>query len=278
MSFSIYDSQDQVDEVELYLFTTIGTGDTLEVFGFTSSPSDVTVTVPVAPNDEVIFVADAISRGPIVTPVVGASSTISMKAHPNCEFAKRLSLGEYGSEVTLTIMKMAPDESLAVRWTGYITQAVYKPTDIKLTAVSVLEKLKRSLRTKSIEVTCPWQVYSSRCKAQKSASNTQLALVTGVLDEFNGVVTLDPQISYYDHESYVGGEIEVGGRTSVIQSTEGVTEYTFTLTDPTVLTGVSVGDEANISFGCNKSQDECLDRFNNLISFGGFPKISVEGV
>jgi hypothetical protein len=178
----------------------------------------------------------------------------------------------------LTVMKMSPDKSIVVRWTGYVTQAVFKPTDINIVAVSILEKLKRSLKTKTVVVECPWQVYSSRCGAVKSASNTQLSLVTGVLDGFNGVVTLDPQVANEPHEKYLGGEIKIGGRTSIIQSTSGTTEYTFTLTDPTVLDGVQVGASADISFGCSKGQDICLSRFNNLINFGGFPKISVEGV
>ena len=39
---------------------------------------------------------------------------------------------------------------------------------------------------------------------------------------------------------------------------------------------VNVGDQFEITAGCNKTFDECKNKFNNVINFGGFPHIKPE--
>ena len=71
---------------------------------------------------------------------------------------------------------------------------------------------------------------------------------------------------------YVGGilRLEGGGQRMITGHTGPV------LTLSRSLDGLSPGKLAKISPGCDHSKAQCVDKFNNLVNFGGFPYIPLK--
>lgn len=145
---------------------------------------------------------------------------------------------------------------------GYIDNPVYENGTFSFT-----------LRSRIPKVTAPRRTYQAacNCKFGDSVCQKDLETTTGTVASSSGNdITLN--IDAKDGDYWKDGTISIGGETRMI-----ITSF-----DSTVrvyypfFAAVESGDEFTLKRGCDKTQQTCKNRFDNLQHYSGFPAIPFE--
>lgn len=111
---------------------------------------------------------------------------------------------------------------------------------------------------------CTFGLYGSDCTVSKAAHSITVSSYTVSSDKKS---LTSPSFVTAEGGAFTNGHLVISGKESAfISSHVGDTIY---LDQPLVnVSGILI-----LSKGCNKTMEQCISRFNNLINFGGFPFI-----
>lgn len=194
-------------------------------------------------------------RIPVTTEVFKASFSLSLPV--NNELVVDILNNFTGNVTTLKIYR---DEVLW--WTGRVTNARITKNKSTLKCESIFSSIRRAGLKQAFETSCRHTLYSDDCGADIA---TYTAYNCDVSDVNGNVITLPDAAG--DDENYKLGVMKKGDEMTTILEKNG-TEFTVIKN-----IGIVAGDTVDISWGCPHTRYECMNRFDNVINFGGFPHI-----
>lgn len=152
-------------------------------------------------------------------------------------------------------------------WNGLVTGAGFTYSgsaySCDLECETKASRMERMGLIRKYQLTCPYTLFSTECGASLVGATTS-AIVASV-DGYNVTFTSTPtNISHY----VVGQLVRSDGSRRYITSYDGDT-----LIMERSFASLTVGETVALYKGCDKSTDTCINRFNNVINFGGFPYI-----
>jgi uncharacterized phage protein (TIGR02218 family) len=161
-------------------------------------------------------------------------------------------------------------QDFLVIWTGRILQVELEGNSAKVVAEPLRSTLSRPGLRRNYQYQCPHVLYGTQCKADRN-----LATVTpNVLSVSGSQVTLPGGWNTQAAEKYLNGSfswVDQRGNTQ-IRAVLGFDGPNILRLNGQAL-GLNPGDPVEITFGCNRSTDDCLNLHNNINNFGGFPWI-----
>lgn len=178
----------------------------------------------------------------------------------------------FGDAIGLTITEAYPLESLdpstpftKALWTGTVGGSRVKDEVIEVTVENIFASLQKTGNRARYSKMCRHSLYGRGCNVNLADHWAPITVTIVSRD----VVTV-PGIEGRELSEFVGGIIEKDGIPYYILSASTPTgTWKFRLDRP-FLEGTG---SATMAPGCNRSQEVCHARFNNLANFGGFPYI-----
>lgn len=233
---------------ELYLFTYND-----ERIALTSSNRDLTF-------DNIIYKAERfISRTQIANNSAENKSpetqiTVS-KDNPVADWFRESS--PYRS-VELQIISVNTDDLNDFRyiWSGTILQCNFKENKVVFDCFSKDQILDRNLMRMTYQNTCNYTVYQEGCNLDIN-NFSFLTTITSI-----GADGITFEVASNNGRAdgwFINGTMRFGVQQIKIQNHVGTT-----ITTLQMFTGISVGDQVQISWGCDRYMTTCKDKFNNL--------------
>lgn len=171
--------------------------------------------------------------------------------------------------VSVTIYRQhASDSALEtiVLWKGRVGGARLAGSELGLKCEPVATSLKRTGLRARYQLICRHALYSAGCGALKDSFR-----VDGTVAAVSGA-TVQVAVAASKPDGYfVGGMLESNDGARMIVGHAGVN---ITLVAP--MPSLSAGMAVRLYAGCDHSTAICLDRFDNLVNYGGFPFIPVK--
>ena len=165
---------------------------------------------------------------------------------------------------TVTVKRMhrsmTPGEAIVV-WKGRISGTEANGDQIELDCESIYTSMRRLGLAPKFEITCIHAVYNERCRANKPSFR-----VDAVVEVVDGTQLTMLDIAGYEDDYFSAGMIEYGGNRRMIVSHANSILH---LSRP--IPGVSAATEVALYPGCDKIRGTCLDKFDNIDNFLGFP-------
>lgn len=215
---------------------------------------------------------------PILRPEVRTSgtldkTTLEITVAANSEIANLFIAYPPSSIINVLIRQghlQDPNNEFLIAWSGRVLSCSRSGNEATLTCEPIATSLKRPGLRRNYQYGCPHPLYGEPCNANKAAATITrpIAGVTG------SIIGLASGWNTQPVAKYVNG---------LIQWTDalGNTQLRTILGTPTatsiLLSGdasiLSVGQNIQISLGCNRTMSDCLNLHNNIANFGGHPFI-----
>lgn len=260
MTFNAFEtSVESGRPVELYEFR-FGT----EVFRLTSAEVDVLLGLET-------FKAVPIQRERIGANADPSQDRLKITLPASHDFAKRFVASAPGARVTLIVRRMHvgdPDNETIVIFDGAVHVAGY-PGDgrtCELVALPANSATARPTPRYTYQNLCNHMLYDSRCKINESDPQWQKILpVTAV----SGATITVTGAGAFGSDFFVAGFVAFAGdfRTVTAQATDVLTLISPFASSP-------LNQSVRCQAGCKlRLVDDCVNKFNNLVNFGGFPYV-----
>lgn len=143
-------------------------------------------------------------------------------------------------------------------WTGLAVGRSLSSSEFELTCSTVGATLATTGITMRFQRLCPWPVYERGCRLNKA---DWVSLLTVQSVDGSEVVT-SPHGKPDGY--FTGGIMAIGAAFRFIVNQTG---NTMTLSAETL--SLQAGAEVSVYPGCDRSAQTCLDKFNNILNFGG---------
>ena len=187
--------------------------------------------------------------------------------------------------VWLTIYRLHRDDGNAITiWKGRVRGASWQGSQATLECEPLSGLLKRYCLRASFQALCNHQLGDARCTVDFDDTNADgmpfsiradligavtIGAVTGLVYQSDDLKDLAGGGGYKDTWFTGGFAVDlVTGERRLIVVHDGTTGN---ITLWQAFSGVGVGDEIDVYAGCPRSADACVERFDNLVNFGGFP-------
>lgn len=259
MSYESRDtSRDSGEPVEAFTFiTTFGT------FRYSTHPVEITI------DDEVFQPMPGITRSAIeVSSNLASSVTVDISVLFNSDVAVACGYLSTPTEMTVEIWATHVGENdHEVIWvgtaTGYVTSGLMLNI---MTGNALQNSIAGPMASIIYQTMCNHVLYDARCKVDRPTFTTA-AVVTAIGDA----------VIQVGDDGVANGELIAG---EIINDRTGerrliISNITNTLTISYDFDDILVGDTVSLSQGCLHNTDDCVNRFNNIANYGGFPFIPV---
>ena len=241
-------------------------GEPVELFRFAKGVVSFTYT---SANESITFNNEtyeprAISRSEISETERVDKSPITVTAARDIEISTEF-IGDIPPlPITLTIFRThRADGEFITFWKGRVAGHDFQGSRLVLNCESILTSLRRAGLRRHYTPNCPHTHYDSGCRVVKTLFQS-----TGTLDSVNGVTLTGSIFSAQADGFFTGGELEFGDEKRLIR-----THVMDTITISRPITGLVAGNEVDAFAGCDHTLTTCINKFNNLVNFGGFPLI-----
>jgi uncharacterized phage protein (TIGR02218 family) len=161
-----------------------------------------------------------------------------------------------------------------IKMVGRVAQVDAGRSVTTFTVNSHLELLNINMPRNLWQQSCVNTLYDASCTLSQSSFTTAATAASGSTSLTINATGLSAASGYYSLGVITG--------TSGLNNGISRTVLQYTLGSPSVLTlmqpfpnAPSSGDTFNVAAGCNKLQATCLNTFNNLANFRGFPDVPV---
>lgn len=181
-------------------------------------------------------------------------------------FAQTYFTPDYDSVQTVTIYRYHHGTTgFEVMWKGRVVMYEANYDEIKLICESIQTTLRRSGLRGKFQKTCRHALYGSRCGLDINNwyINATVDSVDG-LDVTLSFATADEKADGY----FKGGIINKNGSLSFIKS-----DVSNVVTLQYVIEGLVATDSVLVAPGCDLSISTCVNKFDNVDSFGGTPYV-----
>ncbi len=155
---------------------------------------------------------------------------------------------------------------------GRVAEIDVTRSDATITINSFVEILSRPMPRNLYQAPCRWTLFDTGCAitdASFKATGTVVALLSQSAITASGITALGTTDGYYALGRLVwltGGNVGFPLAIRNYQVTGGTLEFI----RPAPFT-IAVGDTFTAIAGCDKTLATCIAKFNNKVSFGGFP-------
>lgn len=185
------------------------------------------------------------------------------------ETAKRWFVTSLDFPLVVTVFSV-DDGDVEIEWKGRLTSVSPKKATIEFTFESVFTSMRRMGLRQRYQKTCPHSLYGQGCRLDKE----DFAISGHVSAVLNSTVTFPDAASYADGWFNAGIFEDQDGNLRFILSHVGSTLVLIrpmnTLIDYVAAHGYT-GLTCRIFPGCNRTTQNCNDKFANILNFGGFP-------
>lgn len=178
-------------------------------------------------------------------------------------------LGFAPEEITTVTIRRGhagdPAEEFIVYWKGRILSASVSGNQIDLNCESIFTSISRPGLRARFEYSCRHTLYAKGCNVNREAFK-----VTGAVLSIDGSIRVSVGAAGTKPDGYFTGGILLAPDGSSRFITDHVGDLV-TLTRPVV--SLSGGQVVDLYPGCDHLRGTCLNKYNNLPNFGGFPFI-----
>ena len=224
---------------------------------------------PLMSRDKLKLVVGVQADSVSVTMQVSPSNLISGIPFP--QFANNGGFDGASVNIDRCYMATYGDTSAGVvnMFTGMVLEVAPSRTSIVLTVGSNMQLLNIAMPRNLYTPGCTHTVYDTECGAVKASFGAASSVSSGTTSVINCGLTQANK--WFDNGTITFNTGANAGTKRTIKSYN-VGSITLALALPTAPT---VGDTFTAYAGCNKSNSDCLNKFNRLVSFRGFPFIPI---
>ena len=242
-------------EIELYEIAT-----DLETYRYTSYSEDVE-------RGGQTYTAAAIRREALVQTDDLNRASLSIRAAYTLPYVTAARVRPLAAVVTLLGYDLE-DELWLTLWKGRVTAVVDQGREVEIVAESLATEARRPGLFAKYQLLCRHVLFGEGCGVDPGAFS-----YAGNVSAISGLSVTVPGLDGAADGFYTGGYVLFeSGDYRMITSHAANTVAIYT-TSP----GLEVGHTANVFAGCNHTRQVCADTFNNLLNFGGFPWMPIEG-
>jgi uncharacterized phage protein (TIGR02218 family) len=148
-------------------------------------------------------------------------------------------------------------------WLGPITSITIAGDDAKIRTSSIFgAMLSGNLPSVYFQAPCNWTLYDDQCGVNRDL----WSFTATVVNLAENSIELNAWNPAFDSVSFLGGELVLprnGERRSIALRAGNDVLVTFPFAD------LKVGDTVRLSAGCNHSFNDCKNKFNNAVNYGG---------
>lgn len=173
-----------------------------------------------------------------------------------------------GLELMIYRFHEGDDPATAVAlWLGPVTAITIDGDTAKVRTSSLFGAiLSGNLPSVYFQAPCNWTLYDEQCGVNRDlwSFTATVVLVT------SNTIEIDAWPTGFGSVSFLGGEMVLprnGERRAISFRTGTDVVVNFPFAD------IQVGDDIRISAGCNHSWDDCKNKFNNAVNYGGCKQI-----
>jgi len=263
MAFDTVETSEFFEPQELYKFTR-------GVFSWFFTSGDTNISF--GGN---IYLAEPIKRSNIQSTQEIGKTTLTINTSRRNSFVTQFIETAPTDIISLTITRIhASDPDPAVIFAGRVINVGFKENGAKITCQPTQSILRRPGLRRLFQTTCPHVLYGAQCKVAKfnfDIAATLDAVAGTVLTSTSFVVSIDPT---FDATWLVGGIVEI--------TTAGLVDKRFivdhdnasgTITLNLPLSNALAGSIVTVFPGCDRSPEQCNDKFSVIENYGGFPFI-----
>jgi uncharacterized phage protein (TIGR02218 family) len=166
-----------------------------------------------------------------------------------------------------------PDTDFVVMFNGEVADVKIGEIEVTIRG-QTLDFLNYEIPKREYQVMCNWRLYDQYCGAPISFYAVGLSFPESlpVLDRktIAGVTWFQHNSAGYWNQGYV--RIDTGENADIRRQVSSHPGNTVTVVPPFPFS-IGTNDSFTIFPGCKHDVDDCEDKFNNLINYGGFPFI-----
>lgn len=159
-----------------------------------------------------------------------------------------------------------PDEEFVTYWKGRVSTPKIEQNTISLDCEPITTSLRRPGLRARYTRNCRHALYGRGCLVDKDSSS--FAVVDTITAVADLVITV-PAASLEVDGEYTGGLLRLSG--GDYRFIKGHVGSLLTLNKPHA--ALQIGESVTVHPGCDRTTTRCVDRFNNLDNYGGFPYI-----
>lgn len=274
MTFDAFESSDELGTpVELYIFT-LGS----EVFRFTSAEDDITISLPNPING--VYESIAIRRTNIQQSAdENRTDSLELELPSNNEVAAKYVGVVPGQPLEIQLHRFhrldAPDPETQLSFQG-IMQTVSFIEDgrvAKMQVQSLTKAKNRQIPLLTYQGPCNHMLYDVRCKILDTDPQFEKFLTAGAVDATGTFITATGAAAF-GADFFEAGFIEFENDFRTIkQQTGDVLEIFIPFVDS------PLGKQMRVLAGCKlRLVEDCRDKFDNVVNFGGFPWVPTKNV
>lgn len=195
------------------------------------------------------------------------ADTLNLTVPASLDVAQMYRVVAPSQTVMLTIFDLHYGVSgFLVVWVGQVAGVRFKD---QLTAEVQCQTLAATLERTGLRKTwarnCPHTLYDNDCRASRSSFRTD-----GLIDRINGSSIGFAQAAGHENGYYAGGYIEWTSQYGLEQrGIEAHVSDVLTIYGGTF--GLAASQQIAVYAGCDRTQNTCIQRFNNLVNYGGCP-------
>jgi uncharacterized phage protein (TIGR02218 family) len=147
-----------------------------------------------------------------------------------------------------------------------VTQVTFAKRGVaEATLTSLMRIAEARVPRVLIQASCNWRLYESNtCKVSEAAHS-----LTTTLDDADALWVEAAAFEGADPNQWALGVVVAGEETRLVVRQDGARLY---LSAP-FRTAPGSGDTVTVRAGCDKKLTTCIEKFNNLVNFGGFPYV-----
>lgn len=186
----------------------------------------------------------------------------------NTPFGQDL-LDASGAPVTCTLIRAQSGNTIAPVLAGEVTAVKFTDDDAELTVATIERRFKQLIPRVPVQRTCPWTIYSNSCGVDKTAfaTSTTVSSVSQVAGGFTVTLAASQTDGYWTNGLVV---MDAGGPAMFVAAHAGAVVTIWATAIPSTVTN---GAGLTVYAGCDKLRSTCINKFNNLDNFAGFPDL-----
>lgn len=238
-----------------------------KIYLYNTTASEIKITIGL---EDVTTIPAPISREAITLTSDIRRAQIVIHTPSNFEIANLFKTGTPASQIWVRIRRANRHrDSVTIEWFGRVVAAEWAHSGAKLFCESYYSAIQGNSNMRYYGYLCPHALFGERCKV-----NRENYRVTAVISGLDGNSITSPVFATKPDHYFTGGYIVFSDDDSGIQHRQHInSHYDDTIKIVNKIPKLSVGKQIEVYPGCNRTLEECKNKFENHLNFGGFPWI-----
>lgn len=173
------------------------------------------------------------------------------------------------SVVSMTVFRTHPtDGNFVTIWSGRVLSVTWAQSKAEMTCEPVFTSLKQYGLRRNYGPGCPHTLYSVGCGVNQLTYKT-----SGAVTDINGGVLTITGVSAFSDGYFNGGFVQYLTTTGALDTRMILSHTGGTVTIPMSFESLTVGQTVDVYPGCKLNLDDCENKYNNILNYGGWPYI-----